>query len=465
MADAALQGHRHINPFVIFGIAIFGVLTFYLSLVVVTQVDEILFPGNELNLGIGVIPGVDSGETPESADIEQRINILFMGLDQRRDESPDTPARTDSVIILTMDPFSKTGGAFSIPRDSLVDIPDGYGGYYRDRINVVYEYGEYNYDNYPGGGFGLIRDSIEHTFNIPIDHYVVLNFNNFIELIDELGGIEVDVPDYAYDSAYNDCNGCPYYPVEFIEGLEHMDGERALAYARIRASDNDFKRIERQQMVIQATARKALDLGTVLSNPLDLYNKYKDSVKTDINNLKIPGLALLAKQIGADNLRLVSMARATFPCQYDCSAGAVLDWDPDIVEELKALVFSDGKLQSDNAIVEVLNGTPTPDLAAQFATFLRSQGLTSAQVSIDEYADGELYNSTIILNLGGKEYTTSKLAEWLNLPPTRIKTSLDPEALPFAGRTATVIVVLGSDASLPDGDAANAALEEATAGG
>ncbi|MCH8955164.1 LCP family protein, partial [candidate division KSB1 bacterium] len=60
-----------------------------------------------------------------------------------------------------------------------------------------------------------------------IDYYIVLNFNNFIELIDELGGIDVDVPSYARDVAYNDCNGCPYYPVEFFAGLQHMDGETA----------------------------------------------------------------------------------------------------------------------------------------------------------------------------------------------------------------------------------------------
>ena len=128
--------------------------------------------------------------------------------------------------------------------------------------------GEYTYKDYPGGGAGLVKDTIEHNFNIPIDYYVLLNFNNFIELIDELGGIDIDVPEYAYDPAYNDCNDCYYYPVEFLEGPEHMVGERALAYARIRASDNDFKRIERQQLVVKATARKAADLGTVFTNAL-----------------------------------------------------------------------------------------------------------------------------------------------------------------------------------------------------
>jgi LCP family protein required for cell wall assembly len=86
-------------------------------------------------------------------------------------------------------------------------------------------------------------EAVEHNFDIPIDYYAVLNFNNFIEIVDELGGIDVDVPAYIYDGAYNDCLYCPYYPVEFEAGPEHMDGETALTYARLRHADNDFKRM------------------------------------------------------------------------------------------------------------------------------------------------------------------------------------------------------------------------------
>src|SRR5688572_25317071 len=97
-----------------------------------------------------------------------------------------------------------------------------------------------------------------------------------------------------------------------------MDGERALAYARIRASDNDFKRIERQQLVVKATARKASDLGTVFTNAPDLYDKYKDAVKTDISSSQIIGFADLARQIGPEKIRTVSMAEATYSCGSAC---------------------------------------------------------------------------------------------------------------------------------------------------
>ena len=446
--EPPLRVHRRYNPALIFGIPLFAVAAFYLALVVVTQLDDVFLPGNELGVP-SVLPFVGEDD-PEYASVEERINILVMGLDLRRDESDDTPGRTDSVFVLSMDPYSKTAGIFSIPRDLLVEIPNGRGGYTRDRINTAYEVGQYTYDDYPGGGGGLARDTVEHNFDIPIDHYVVLNFNNFIEIVDELGGVDVDVPEYAYDAAYNDCKRCPFYPVEFVPGTQHMDGETALAYARIRKSDNDFKRIERQQIVMRATAKKAFDLGILLDDPLGLYKKYKDSVKTDIGDFKAGGLALLSRQIGLDNIRMESIASATYPCPASACGGAAMllaDWDA--VEEIKNRVFSDGRLQSEGAIVKVLNGTATPDLAQEFAAFLRAQGIPAEQISVDEYANGALYNSTLVVDLSGKTHTAQKLASWLALAETRIKKAADPEAVQFGDPAANVVVVLGADARVP----------------
>jgi len=463
--------HRRYNPLLIFGIPLFGVLAAYLAVVVVTLVFPLIVPGEHGPLA-SIVPKEITGTDPEVADIDQRINILLMGLDLRRDEPDDLPARTDTVMILTIDPYSKTAGAFSIPRDTWLEIPDGHGGYYNDRINVAYEYGQYdgryNGTEYQGKGDKVIGDTIMHNFGIPIDHYVLLNFNNFIEIIDDLGGVDVNVPEYAYDSAYHDCNNCAYFPVEFVPGIEHMNGERALAYARIRKSDNDFKRIERQQTVVRATAKRATDLGTLLqSNPIALFEKFKSAIKTDISNSRALGLAKVLRGVGIDNVRMVSMAPpAVYPCGAPCGGAAVLLWDPIKVEELKGQVFNDGRLQGEGAIVEVLNGTDTPKLAEDFASFLRSQGMPSEQVAIDELQDGPLYASTLIVNFGDKSYTTEQLAKWLNLPPSRVKTGTDPEAQEFTGRQGNVLVILGADASLPESDAVNLSLRgTATTGG
>ncbi len=454
---AGAHRHRgHFNVPLIAGIFGFAMLSLYAFAAMATQIDDDLLPGNELRIPIvKALPGIDGGSDQDRAEtIDERINILLLGLDQRLDDASDEPYRTDSVVIFTIDPFAKTAGAFSIPRDTLVDIPDGNGGIFnKNRINVVYEMGEYTtLSGYPGGGPQLVMDTIDQNFGIPIDYYVVMNWASFIDIIDELGGIDVTVKRYAYDPAYAECSFCSdIYPVEFVPGPEHMDGPRALAYARIRKSDDDFKRIERQQDVMQAVARKALTLNLFdVGKAKSLYDQYTRSVRTNIPAIKVPGLALLATQVGLDNLRTVSAAGATYPC--DCGPAAVLSWDPVKFEELKAQVFSDSILTQEYARVEVLNGTVVPELAGDFAGILRSRGVSSEQILIDEYADGLLYDTTIVIDVNDSaDHTAGKVAEWLGLTNGSVISGTDARAANFLDTSAEVVVVLGADVQLPLG--------------
>ncbi len=448
---AAAIPARHFNPLLIIGIALWGMAAFYAALIVASQLDETFLPGNELPLP-GGIPLVD--ETQKEPSLEGRINILVMGLDLRRDENPETPARTDTVFILSLEPVTKTAGILSIPRDLLVDIPDGHGDYIPDRINTAYERGELREE---GTGPDVAMETVEHNFDIPLDYYAILNFNNFIEIVDELGGIDVDVPSYVYDSAYNDCRDCPYYPVEFVEGMQHMDGETALAYARLRKMDNDFKRIERQQIVMKAIARKASDIGVIADNPAkakSLYDAFKDAVKTNISDFKVGGLALLGHQIGVDNIRMESLAGAVYPCPASmCGGAAMLLADQAKVEEIKARIFGDVRIQAEAAVIKIVNGTETPDLAGEFATYVQSKGIPEDKIVIDEEANGKLYNNTIVINFGQKDVTSESIAEWLSLSSTRIKTPADltaSELAQFEDSTADIVVVLGSDVNLPE---------------
>jgi hypothetical protein len=115
--------------------------------------------------------------------------------------------------------------------------------------------------------------------------------------------------------------------------------------------------------------------------------------------------------------------------------------------------------------VKILNGTETPDLAAYLASLLRTQGITSDRLSVDELLDGPLYDRTIIVDVDGKSDTVSKLAEWLNLPQSRIRQAADPEAEEFVDRGADVVVVLGADVDLTALETENASLQESTTGG
>jgi LCP family protein required for cell wall assembly len=441
-------GRAQRNPLLIFGIAIFAAAAFYLALVVATQADHIFLPGNELNLpGLNRLPGVDNGN-PEAATIEERINILVMGLDRRVDDPADSPTRTDSMFVVSIDPYSKTAGVFSIPRDLWVEIPDGQGGYFKQRINVAYEYGPIR--KYPGGGPGLAEATVEHNFGIKIDHYVVLDFADFMEVVDAVGGIDVEVQDYIVDPSYCVTAYCTDREViTFEPGLEHMDGDRALAYARIRYGSSDLQRIERQQQVIRAAVDTALSADLLMPNrAVSIYNKFRDAVDTDVSVFKVPGLALLAKDIPPENITTISLAPAVQDAWVGDAQVLVADWDQ--VEALKQEIFFDGRLRSEGAFVEVQNGTGAPDLAASAADYLASRGLAETDVTVSDASDGLYHQETLIYDLAGKTYTAEKLAEWLSLPDSQIREVATDEITPVATSSADIVVVLGADTQIPE---------------
>ena len=444
----AARGRAQRKPLLIFGIAIFAAAAFYLALIVATQADDIFLPGNEFNLpGLNRLPGIDSGN-PEAASIEERINILVMGLDRRTDEPKDFPTRTDTMFVVSVDPYSKTAGVFSIPRDLWVEIPDGQGGYFRDRINVAYEYGPIK--KYPGGGPSLAVATVEHNFDIEIDHYMVLDFVGFMELVDTVDGIDVEVEDYIVDPSYCLTASCDDRQILVFEpGVEHMDGERALAYARVRYGSGDLQRIERQQEVIRAAIDAALDAKMLMPNrAVSIYNNFRDAVKTDVSVFKVPGLALLAKEIPPENITTISLASAVQDAMIGGAEVLVADWDK--VEVLKRQIFFDGRLRSEGAFVEVQNGTGAPGLATSVMNYLADRGLPQTDIAIGDASDGLYHQETLIYDLAGKKYTAEKLAEWLGLPNGRIREVATEESTSIPTSPADIVVVLGADAQIPE---------------
>ena len=235
----------------------FAAISAYLALIIMTRVDNVFFPGRQVTLPgpVGeVLPGVDSEGTSGG---NEPINILVMGLDRRPTEGEE-PTRTDTLFVLRVDPVTDTAAILGIPRDLLVEIPSEDGTFtYEDRVNTVYAAGELG--DYPGGGIKMLKDVLEaEPFNIQIDKHVIVDFEGFEELIDALDGIEVDVAEEVYDPTYSHTElPGDYAPQHFYPGRQHMDGETALAYSRIRFSSDDLDRIQRQQRVIFAAIDKA----------------------------------------------------------------------------------------------------------------------------------------------------------------------------------------------------------------
>ena len=410
-----------------------------------TRVDEIFFPGNGIRLttGLGKLPGVDSGTSDSVGG--SRINVLVLGLDRRPREGK-APARTDTMFVLTIDPRNKTAGILGIPRDLWVEIPTKDGdGYLHERVNAAYVLGEVN--DYDGGGSALAMATVEHLLGIKINHYVVIDFQGFKEVIDALGGVDVDVPTYLRDDLYSDTElPGDYLPEEFEPGIQHMDGTRALAYARIRRGTSDLDRIQRQQRVIFAVMDQALSRN-VLTNPLDLWKQYKGAIDTDVNDFQIPGLAKLAADIPPERIIALSLGPATVP--YTTPEGAaVLMAAPEGIEQVVEALFSDQQILQEGAMVEVQNGTGEPGLASGVVDYLVNLGLPRSSLVTSNAPEQDLAQPSTILDYTGKRYTAERLAEWLGLPNDRIRSAGPKDVSLRTSSEADIVLVVGVDIQL-----------------
>jgi LCP family protein required for cell wall assembly len=252
----------------------------------------------------GAVPTVSPGEpTPTSIpvqapalDNDERITILMMGIDRR----PGEPfiSRTDTMMLLSLDPRTDKVSVLSVPRDLYVVIP----GRGRDRINTAFVYGSQG--NNPAGGAELAMQTVEYNLGVPVDHYLMVDFSAFVRAIDAIGGIDVDVPYDIYDPEFPDMN-YGYDPLYVPAGPNHFDGLTALKYARTRHQDNDFYRARRQQQVLMAVRSKVLSLGPaeMLRQAPFLYQQLQEGIRTDMSLEEILTLANVLKDIPEEDIR------------------------------------------------------------------------------------------------------------------------------------------------------------------
>jgi LCP family protein required for cell wall assembly len=244
----------------------------------------------------GLIPTLEPvTATPRAPLAGSAITVLLLGSDQRPGEQG--PSRTDTIVLARIDPGLHRVALLSLPRDLIVEIP----GYGYARINAAHVYG----DIYPelGGGMSLTRSAVSNLIGVPIDYTLMIDFEGFIGLIDAIGGIDIDVPTALYDGEYPTMD-YGYMEVYFEPGLQHMDGTRALQYARIRHMDSDFQRARRQQEVMLAAARQ---LRT--HNPLELLDRIaaataslRGYVWTDMPEDRMIGLAWALRDTSPDSV-------------------------------------------------------------------------------------------------------------------------------------------------------------------
>ncbi len=223
-------------------------------------------------------PDIASTNTPIPLQKpEGQVNILLMGSDIRPD---DGGFRTDVIMWASLNPNEGYVSVVSFPRDLYVTVP----GRGNERINTPFQF----------GGFDMLANTFETNFGVRPDHYVLVDFNGFKAVVNDLGGIYVQTAQNLTDVCpkwINPSGECSVGP-----GQVYMDGETALWYARSRSSTSDFDRTRRAQEVTEAVFRRLMNLDVILKAD-DLYYSYTTYVQTDLTLNDILPLLPLASQI------------------------------------------------------------------------------------------------------------------------------------------------------------------------
>jgi len=385
----------------------------------------------------------NDGPAPRSWDGESRVNVLFIGVDHRGWLTDQGPPLADTLILATYDPQSQSVAMLSIPRDLWVDLPGL--GYHK--INQSYQMGEAT--NYPGGGAAMAMQTVEQLLAVPIHFYVLVDFEAFVRLVDEIGGVKVDIPEGIIVDPLGDNN------TKFLQpGVQTLPGDIALAYARNRdTAGSDFDRAQRQQQVIMAVRDRVISfqiLPTLISKAPILYTELSDRISTNFNVRQIFDLAWDIQQIPEERVRRYIIGHDQVVETFSYEGMAILQPIPDALLQLRDEVFSTAPppspteianlsleelVTAEAASVSVRNGTLTVGLAARTDAYLQSKGIVAAEVT---NAD-QLYQQTTIFDYRGKPKTVEYLAQVFGVVPSRLYHSYDPNS-PF-----DVVIILGDD--------------------
>lgn len=388
--------------------------------------------------------------TPIAWDGSSRVTILLMGVDYRDWEQGSDVPRTDSMILLSVDPLTKTAGMLSIPRDLWINIPGmGY-----NKINTAYRWGEIY--KLPGGGPGLAMKTVEQFLGVPINYYALINFDAFVKFIDEMGGLDMKIRQEIEIDPIGPGNTKILEP-----GTQTLTGAEVLAYARQRYTANDdFDRSSRQQEVIMAIRKQIVQfnmLPTLIAKSPKLYQEISSGITTNLTLDQVIRLAVLGAQINEKNIKKGVIAppkQVELGTSPDGSQDIVIPV-PDQIRILRDDIFastggSSGPMapvavetagdpaklmKAEKARVVIMNGTSASGLASKTSEMLKGLGVN---ITGEENAD-QTTSTTTIKDYTGKPYTTQFLIQALKMPDSRVINSFDPNA------TADVEVILGTD--------------------
>lgn len=368
---------------------------------------------------------------PNPADLlgswsgRERLNVVLLGIDQRDDESA-LLSRTDTVMLVSIEPVARSVVMMSFPRDLWVNIP----GYQSNRINVAH----------PLGGPQLVMKTIEANFGITPTHYARVNFHGFEDLVDAIGGVPVDVERPVKDDEYP-TEDYGLMRIFIAPGPQWMDGKTALQYARSRHSENDFARSRRQQRVLMAIRERAADPRVwprLLPKVPELSSLVQKTVATSFEPHQFLGLARLAMELDRERTTSIVFDAPAYATPFVGYDGAQL-LQPNGPAIRAAIASSTGCSSAGKPKIEVLNGTGRAGLAKSTADVLLQKGLGAVTASDADRTD---YQETVVYSLACRESDAGLLAAELGLPTTAVR------PLPPGASGVDIRVILGRNFQL-----------------
>jgi len=305
------------------------------------------------------------GIFPFSSDIMSynRVNILIVGCDEI-----ENYGRADTIVFLSISPKTKDILILSIPRDSRVEIPERG----MDKINHAYAF----------GGVKLISKTVSSFLDLPIHFYAVADFNGFVYIIDELGGVEIDVEKEMH---YVDKAGG--VEINLHPGKQILNGEKALQYIRFRYDKlGDLGRIKRQQKLALAVIKKMINFDSMIKIP-QISEGMKDYIETNIEARDTVALANLFRGVNQEKFKVETVQGE--PVYIE----GISYLEPDVEEvrqRVKSLIYS----KNSGIKVEVLNGNAMTGIAHKIANDLELQGFEIVNLG---NADNFNYEKTKII--------------------------------------------------------------------
>ena len=408
-------------------------------------VPDVLRPSLPPILSGGSTPDRSAENPPALPTWEgrERVNVLLLGIDHRDDEPMDG-SRSDTMMLVSVDPASKSVVMVSLPRDLWVAIP----GHGESRINVAHSL----------GGPDLAMRTVTANFGVRVNHYARIDFRGFEQIVDTLGGIAVDVERPIKDDEYP-TEDYGVMRVYIAPGPQWMNGTNALVYARSRHSENDFGRARRQQRVLIAIRDRAVQAQVIFKAP-ELVPLAQKTVSTDFGALDLIRLARLSMDIDRERVSTVVIDTA-YASPYVTPDGAEV-LIPNRAAALGAITQAFTRaasaprpaaaapptaaptqppaLKAEETRVEVLNGTRRAGIALQTADRLREKGFQVVAVGNADRAD---YPDSQLLVQPGREDAAGAVAGALGLPAAAV------QPMPATSGGPDVRIILGQTYQLP----------------